>query len=75
MKGKKSSKIITTEKNSKQQIFYHTKEEGQKSRMCIYCNKEGHNKSNDCKTIEKISGRRLKISKKQAVSQLDSFKA
>ena len=56
---KRTPKIIASEKNPKRDNVYHTKESEQKSRSCIYCEKEGH-KSSGC-----VSDRRLKLAEKK----------
>ena len=40
------------------------KEREQESRSCIYCEKEG-DKSSECKTVERVSDRRLKLPEKK----------
>ena len=57
-------KIIASEKNRKRDNVYHTKEREQKSRSCVYCEKDGH-KSSDCKAVECVSDHRLKLAEKK----------
>ena len=44
--------------------MYYTRENEHKSRVCIYCDKEGR-KSSECKTVAKVSERRLILSQKR----------
>ena len=44
--------------------MYHTRENEHKSRVCVYCDKEGH-KSSECKTVAKVSDRMLILSQKR----------
>ena len=52
------------DKNQKRDKMYYTRENEHKSRVCVYCDKEGH-KSSKCKTVTKVSGRRLILSQKR----------
>ena len=47
----RNPKIIASEKKPKRDNVYHTKEREQKSRSCVYCEKEGH-KSSEWKAVE-----------------------
>ena len=60
----RNPKIVSSERNHKRDHLYHTKEREQKTRICVYCEKEGH-KSSDCKSVECVSDRRLKLSEKK----------
>ena len=42
----------------------YTRENEHKFRVCVYCDKEGH-KSSKCKTVAKVSERRLILSQKR----------
>ena len=44
--------------------MYYTRENGHKSRVCVYCDKEGR-KSSECKTVAKVLERRLILSQKR----------
>ena len=44
--------------------MYHARENEHKSRVCVYCDKEGH-KSSERKTVAKVSDRRLILSQKR----------
>ena len=69
----KNSKIIANEKNPKRDNVSHTKEREQKSRSCVYCEKEGH-KSSKCKTVECLSDCRLKLAEKKKCFNLTGSK-
>ena len=59
----RNPKIIASEKNPKRDV-YRTKEREQKTRSCVYCEKEEH-KSSECKVAECVSERTLKVSEKK----------
>ena len=48
----------------KRDKIYHTRENEHKSRVCVYCEKESH-KCIQCKTVAKVSNRRLISSQKR----------
>ena len=52
---------------------YYTRENEHKSRVCVYCKKEGH-KSSECKTVGKVSERRLILSQKRFCFNCTGFK-
>ena len=56
--------FVPSDKNQKRDKMYYTRENEHKSRVCVYCDKEGH-KSSKCKTVAKVSGRRLILSQKR----------
>ena len=56
--------FVPPDKNQKRDKMYYTRENEQKSRVCVYCDKEGH-KSSKCKTVTKVSGRRSILSQKR----------
>ena len=56
--------FIPPDKNPKWDKMYHTRENEHKSRVCVYCDKEG-DKSGECKTVAKVSDRRLILSQKR----------
>ena len=57
--------FVPPHKNIKRDKMYHTKENEHKSRVCVYCDKEGH-KSSECKTVAKVSDCRLTLSQKRS---------
>ena len=59
----RNPKIIASEKNPKRDNVYLTKEREQKTRSCVYCEKEGH-KLRECKTVECVSDCKLELSEK-----------
>ena len=56
--------FFSPDKNLKLDKMYYTRENEHKSRVCIYCDKEGR-KSSECKTVAKVSERRLILSQKR----------
>ena len=56
--------LVAPDKKLKRDKMYHTRENEHKSRVCVYCNKEGH-KSSECKTVAKVSERRLILLQKR----------
>ena len=59
----RNPKIIASEKTPKRDNVYLTKEREQKTRSCVYCEKEGH-KLRECKTVECVSDCRLELPEK-----------
>ena len=55
--------LVAPDKKLKRDKMYHTRENEHKSRVCDI-NKEGH-KSSECKTVAKVSERRLILSQKR----------
>ena len=56
--------FVLPDKNLKPDKMYHTRENEHKSRVCVFCDKEGH-KPSECKTVAKVSERRLILSQKR----------
>ena len=56
--------FVPPDKNTKRDKMYHTRENEHKSCVCVYCDKQGH-KSSECKTVAKVSDRRLILSQKR----------
>ena len=56
--------FVPPDKNVKQDKMHRTKENEHISRVCVYCDKEGH-KSSECETVAKVSDRRLILSQKR----------
>ena len=53
--AKRNPKLIASERNAKLDNVYHAKETEQKTRNCVYCEKQGH-KSSKCKAVEYLAG-------------------
>ena len=64
---------VAPDKNQKRDKMYYTRQNEHKSRVCVYCDKEGH-KSSECKTVAKVSERRLILSQNRLCFNFTSSK-